>query len=113
MNQTLSEVDVQEVVECISDLDSHKAVGIDRIPTKFIKSSPVCMAMLLTRLGNKSILSATFPDCCTVPKSHTGSSLINFHLISMLPVFSKILERAVSDQIIAHSNGQFVLTKTI
>ena len=52
----LTEVDVQEVVECISCLDSHKAIGVDEIPTKFIKASPVCMAMLLTRLVNKSVL---------------------------------------------------------
>ena len=39
-----------------------------------------------------------------IPKSHTGSSLSNFHSISVLPVFSKILERVVSDQIIAYFN---------
>ena len=32
------------------------------------------------------------------------SSLSNFHPISVLPVFSKILERVVSDQIIAYFN---------
>ena len=94
----MSEVDIQKVVKCISGLDSHKAVRIDGIPTKFIKASPVCMAVLLTRLVNKSILSATFPDCwkfaivTPVPKSHTGCSLANFRPVSLLPVFSKILE---------------------
>ena len=64
----LSEVDVQEVVECISHLDSHKAVGFDGIPAKFVKASPLCMAVLLTKLINKSIffscLSGLLEICC-------------------------------------------------
>jgi len=43
----LSEVDVQEVVDYISHLDSHKAVGVYGIPAKFVKASPVNMAMLV------------------------------------------------------------------
>ena len=59
----LSEVpDVHEVVERISHLDSHKAVGIDGIPTKYVKASPLCMAVLLTKLINKSISSAVFAN---------------------------------------------------
>ena len=106
----LSEVDVQEVVDYISLLDSHKAVGVDGIPAKFVKASPVNMAMLVPKLTNKSILSGTFPDAwksaivTPIPKSQTGSSLSNFRPISVLPVFSKILERFVSDQITAHFN---------
>ena len=106
----LSEVDVQEVVECISRLDGHKAVGVDGIPTKFVKASPVCMVMLLAKLINRSITSATFPDCwksaivMPIPKSRTGSLLSNFCPMSVLPVFSKILERVIFDQIIAYFN---------
>jgi len=59
----LSEVTVQDVVEYISYLDSHKAVGVDGIPAKFIKASPLNIAVLMTKLINKSILSAIFPDC--------------------------------------------------
>ena len=41
-----------------------------------------------------------------IPKSRNGSSLSNFRPISesVLPVIFKILERIVSDQIIAHFN---------
>jgi len=60
----LSEVDVQEVVDYISHLDSHKAVGVDGIPAKFVKASPVNMAMLVCSwLKYQSILSAIIPDC--------------------------------------------------
>ena len=106
----LSEVDVQEVVECISHLDSHKAVGVDGIPAKFVKASPLCLAVLLTKLINKSISSAVFPDCwksavvTPIPKSRNSSSLSNFRPISVLPIFSKVLERIVSNQMIDHFN---------
>ena len=58
----LAEVDVGEVYRHICDLNIHKAVGVDNISTKFIKASPGGMAVLLTRLINKSITSHTFPD---------------------------------------------------
>jgi len=95
---------VQDVLDYTSQLDTNKAVGIDGISTKFIRVSP-CMAVLSTKLINKSIFSSSFPDCWTaaivtpVLKSPKNTSLTNFHPISVL---SKLLERAVSDQIIAH-----------
>ena len=52
---SLSEVSVQDVTEYISKLDTKKTVGVDGIPTKFIQASPHCMALLLTKLINKSI----------------------------------------------------------
>jgi len=104
----LTEVDVLEISELILKLDSHKAMGVDAIPTRFIKASPVSMAALLVRLINKSISSSTFPDCwkaaivTPVLKSHKNFSLSNFRPISVLPIFSKVLERVVSDQIVDH-----------
>ena len=58
----LAEVDVGEEYRHICDLNIHKAMGVDKISTKFIKASPNGMAMLLTKLINKSITSFTFPD---------------------------------------------------
>ena len=58
-----TEVGIQHVSEFILKLDSHKAMGVDAIPTRFIKASPVSMASLLMRLINKSISCSVFPDC--------------------------------------------------
>ena len=91
----LAEVDVSEVYRHICDLNIHKAVGDDNISTKFIKASPGGMAVLLTRLINKSITLHAFPDTwknaivVLVQKSTQSSSLSNFRPISILPVFSK------------------------
>ena len=56
----MSEVDIQNVIEYISKLDTNKAVGVDGISTKFIQTSPHYMALLLTELIDKSILSSIF-----------------------------------------------------
>ena len=104
----LAEVDVSEVYQHICGLNIHKAVGVDNISTKFIKASPGGMSVLLTRLINKSITSHTFPDIwknavvVPVQKSNQSSSLSNFCPISILPVFSKVLERVVYDQVVNH-----------
>ena len=58
----LKEIDVREVHEYVCDPNVHKAVGVDRISTKFIKASPFNMAILLTKLINKGITSNTFRD---------------------------------------------------
>jgi len=64
--------------------------------------------MLLTKLINKSITSKTFPDIwktavvLPVQKSNQNNSLSNFCLVSILPVFSKVLERVVFDQFVHH-----------
>ena len=91
----LAEVDVSEVYRHICDLNIHKAVGVDNISTKFIKASPGGMAVLLTRLINKSITLHAFPDArknaivVSAQESTQSSSLSNFRPVSILPVFFK------------------------
>ena len=76
--------------------------------TKFIKASPNGMAILLTKLINKSITFHIFPDIwknaivIPVQKSGQSSVLSNFRPISILPVFSKVLERVVFHQVANH-----------
>jgi len=66
--------------------------------------SSASMATLLVRF----IISSIFPDCLKaaivtpVLKSSKNFTLSNFRPISVLPVFSKLLERVVSDQIVDH-----------
>ena len=66
------------------------------------------MVVLLTNLINKSITLHTFPDIwknvIVVPaqKSKQSSSLTNFQPISILPVFSKVLEKVVFNQVVNH-----------
>ena len=60
---SISEVDVQNVVEYISKWDTNKVVGVELMVslTKFIPTYPHCMASLLTKLINGNILLCNFP----------------------------------------------------
>ena len=104
----MAEVDVGEVYRHIYCLNIHKAMGVDNISIRFIKASQNSMAMLLTKLINKSIASHTFPDIwknavvIPVQKSNQSSLLSNFRPLSILPVFSTVLERVVFDQVVNH-----------
>ena len=66
------------------------------------------MAILHTKLINKSITLHTFPDVwknavvIPVQKSSQSSSLSNFRPIFILPIFSKVLEQVVFDQVVNH-----------
>jgi len=80
----LTEVDIQDISELILKLESHKAMGVDAIPTRFIEASPASMATLFVWLINKNISSSTFPDywkaviVTPVLKSSKNFSLSNF-----------------------------------
>ena len=56
----LAEMEVDEVYRHICGLNIHKTMGVDNISTKFIKASPNGMAVLLTKLINKSVTLHTF-----------------------------------------------------
>ena len=99
---------VDEVASILTSLDSTRATGCDELSVRFIKACPLAMARLLTRVINQSISSCTFPSpwkCAVVTpvqKSKNSSALTNFRPISVLPVFSKILECVIHDQLVSY-----------
>ena len=101
-------VDVDEVASILTILDPTRATGCDELSVRFIKACPLAMARLLTRVINQSISSCMFPSlwkCAVVtpvPKSKNNSALTNFRPISVLPVYSKILERVIHDQLVSY-----------
>ena len=117
---SLSEVHVDDVFQHIQALDIHKAVGIDEIPTRFVKAAPYGMAVILTKLINMSILTCTFPDLwktaidTPVQKSKQNNSLSNFRPISVLPVVSKIWSDLFLMQwLVIYSNMNFFLQNNL
>ena len=104
----LSTVPVSDVISILSSLDSGKATGSDELPLRFLKACPAVMGRLVATIINQSISTCTFPDSwkravvTPVQKSKDNNDLTNFRPISVLPVFSKILERVVHDQFVSH-----------
>ena len=84
----LSEVDVQEVVECISHLDGHKVVGVDGILTTFVKASPVCIAMLLATVNYQEYCISHLSRLLEICYCNTNSKISHWFLaVQLSPYF--------------------------
>ena len=75
--------------------------GWDNIPQKIIKSSPFNIIHALSHIFNLSIIEGVFPDKMKVAKvipifkKDSKTDVANYRPISLLTVFSKILERLI------------------
>ena len=101
------------VEKYIKDIVICKASGITNLSSILIKDAFKVLSVELTHIINESIRTSTFPDAWVVgsitPIPKEGDSLDpgNWCPISILPLPSKLLERAIHYQIISHldNNG--------
>ena len=104
-----------EVLKLISRLSSKKSSGWDDIPQKIVKSSPLNVIIALTHIFNLSISDGVFPKqmkkAKVVPIHKKGSKLNveNYRPISLLPVFSKLLERLIYNRLNAFQKKHHIL----
>ena len=103
-----SEISLTELEKELQQLNTKKANTFDSIPPKHLKqSSDVCGPVLLN-LINKSIREGDFPnelklaDVTPVFKKDDATLAKNYRPVSVLPAVSKVYERIVQKQIIAH-----------
>ena len=103
-----------EVLKLLNSLDLHKATGPDKLPAKILKMSALLIYQPLTKLFNKSLRTATFPDIWKIANitpiyknKGSASNPTNYRPISLLSCLSKILERIVFNNIYEHltTNG--------
>ena len=93
-----------------------KASGYDKLPIKIVKDCSDVLAFPHTKLINKSIETSTFPHVEKITKvtpifkNGTKSSFDNYRPISILPVFSKLLERTVHRQLYSYLEENNFLT---
>ena len=89
-------------------LNTSTGTGLDRIPARLLKDAAPSISALLTAIINLSISSAVLPEewkkAKVVPLYKDGDKkcMDNYRPISVLPVASKILERAVQIQLLQH-----------
>ena len=82
-----------------------KATGLDRIPECFLKDSAAVITHSVTFLVNLSLTTGIVPDewkqARVVPLHKSGGREVmdNYRPISILPVISKIAEKAVNVQL--------------
>ena len=89
------------------NIDPNKAYGEDEIPGRFLKDGAELLTELLCKIINLS-LSCKFSLMCKAakvkPLYKKGKSAEpeNYKPVSLLPIFSKIIERDLYNQLIEH-----------
>ena len=100
----VSEVEVKKIVKTFKS----NSAGIDGINTLFLKKSINYSVHALTEIINCSIKWCTFPKrwkkalVVPIPKVDDPTSEKDFRPISLLPVFSKVLEKVIAAQLIEY-----------
>ena len=103
---SLGAVDPVDVMKVIRALKNSKSTGTDNIDTYVIKLVAKDILSPLTHIINISMLRSKFPsiwkNAKVVPLLKKGDPLIakNYRPVALLPIFSKILERVVFNQLV-------------
>ena len=113
----LSEVLPHEIVEIVEKLGSNKSGDLYGITSNIVKLGGLPLIQILTSLFNKSISQGIFPSALKYAKVipiHKGDSIFemsNYRPISLLPIFSKILEKLMYSRIINFIEKHDILYK--
>jgi hypothetical protein len=99
-------VTYNELLRVIYDLKQGKAPGDDGITSKLLKNVAVALVPILVDIFNFSLSSGKFPNglklARVIPifKNGSHSNLINYRPISLVSVFSKLLEKIVKKRLL-------------
>jgi len=94
----LSGVEKDYVCKELKKIKTSKSTGLENIPARLLKDNAVALAKPLTFLMNRSLTEGAIPSDwkhASVTPIHKAGSMLPTRPISTLPVFAKILERAV------------------
>jgi Reverse transcriptase (RNA-dependent DNA polymerase). len=106
-NITLEEISVDQVKTTIKNMNKSNSVGDDEVPYFLIHDCVDALSSPLAAIFNKSILHCEFPTIWKVArvvpihKSGEKTVISNYRPISLLPIFAKIFERLLFDQVFA------------
>ena len=96
----------EQVERIINAMSTNKAPGIGKVPIRVIKDSLPAILPSITSIINASFKLSTFPSCWKIaevtPILKDGDHEIpsDNRPISLLPVLSKVCERAAHDQLV-------------
>ena len=104
----LQPVHPDNVMKIISSLKNTKSCGIDDIDSSIIKLAKNELVPAITHIVNLSITSGKFPQqwkqAKVIPLHKKDSQFLpeNYRPVALLCVLSKILEKAVAQQVVAY-----------
>ena len=99
----LSNTSEEKFLKIMTNIESSKAAGVDRVSGRFLKDGTNILAKPISSF-NLSISQAVFPDACKVAKlkpifkNGNKNDPCNYRPISLFPSVSKIIERAIHDK---------------
>ena len=102
----------------LKTLKRGKAVGINGLPPGMLKDAAVALSGPLSVIINLSLESCSVPKAWKTAKviaQHKGvdrDDMTNYCPISILPVISKVMERAVHEQLTKYLEENKILSKT-
>ena len=104
-----------EIHDIIKNLKNSKSTGLDEIDTYIVKLIANDIVPALTHIINISIRDSCFPQAWkrskVVPLLKKGDTLDpkNYRPVALLPIFSKVLERAIFLQLIQYLDSNSIL----
>jgi hypothetical protein len=113
----VSDADVSEIINIVQSLSNSKSTGVDGLSSSIIKNTITEIAAPLATVFNKSINIGQFPDALKIGKiipihkCEDNKLLNNYRPISVLPIFSKVLERLMYNRLLAFLNKNNILAK--
>ena len=113
----LKETTPDEVIKIVNKLDSKKSSDYYNISPEIILISNQVVADSLTLIFNRCIREGCFPSALKLAKVipiHKGDSVLtvsNYRPISLLPIFSKIIERLIYNQFIDYIEQNKILSE--
>jgi len=101
----------------VKSLKKNKATGVDNLPAQMLKDCADSIAKPLQHIVNLSLQTGTVPTewktakIVPIYKSGNMSKVENYRPISVLPVLSKVLEKAVHNQLSTYLEQNELLNK--
>jgi hypothetical protein len=115
---SFSPVTESEIESIICNLKAKKSSGWDELSMYIIKKCKNNFTSPLTKLINESFEAGIFPECLKLAivrpifKKGSKKDVNNFRPISLLPSFSKIIEKAIYCRIVHFLDANKVLIKS-
>lgn len=103
----IAEVKENEIITIINNLSNKKSSGFDDINVKILRGIGDIICQPLTNLINLSLKYSTFPrilktaNVVPIYKKNERDKVENYRQISLLSLFSKVIEKIVYDRIIS------------
>ena len=113
---TFKPISYEFVLKQICKMPNCKSSGLDPFNVKLLKLAAPFISKCLAHICNLSLNGSTFPDAwkkakvTPIFKSGDKTNVSNYRPISVLPIVSKIIERAVHDQLYEYMSNVGLLS---